>query len=89
MPIGFASVVPGEFWFIREIFVAPEYRRCGVAATMVNKIVGQARHRGVACGIKPGNTASESLFLKAGFVHAYTYAVIARTSRPRVGGCSP
>ncbi len=40
--------VPGERWFVSNLFVNPEYRRQGIATALVDEIKRQAEERGVS-----------------------------------------
>jgi GNAT superfamily N-acetyltransferase len=74
---GFLSICPlpaslrlGLAWSIRDVFVAPQHRRRGVASTLLQHAIVNARRAGaqrVSLQTEAGNAAALSLYRTAGF----------------------
>lgn len=64
------SLMLGTAWSIRDLFVAPQCRRSGIARALLQHVVGQARAGG-ACRVslqtEAGNTSALRLYTTAGF----------------------
>ena len=65
-----ASLMLGAAWSIRDLYVAPQYRRSGIARALPQHVVGQARAAGayrVSLQTEAGNTPALRLYTAAGF----------------------
>lgn len=74
--IGFAQIIPDEMyapfnsiqWWIRNIYVNPEYRRKGIGTTLVNEVINHAKQESVVQLSYIKRDESEALFWnKIGF----------------------
>jgi ribosomal protein S18 acetylase RimI-like enzyme len=65
-----ASLILGTAWSIRDLYVAPQCRRSGIARALLQHVVDHARAVG-ACRVslqtEAGNTPALSLYTAAGF----------------------
>jgi ribosomal protein S18 acetylase RimI-like enzyme len=65
-----ASLMLGTAWMIRDLYVVPQCRRAGIARTLLQRVVDDARSAG-ACRVslqtEAENTAALSLYVAAGF----------------------
>jgi len=65
-----ASLMLGTAWSIRDLYVAPQCRRSGIARTLLPHAVDHARAAGayrVSLQTEAGNTPALSLYAAAGF----------------------
>jgi ribosomal protein S18 acetylase RimI-like enzyme len=65
-----ASLMLGTAWSIRDVYVAPQHRRAGIARTLLQHVVDDARSAGayrVSLQTEAENTAALRLYLAAGF----------------------
>ena len=65
-----ASLMLGTAWVIRDLYVAPQYRRSGIARALLQHVVGHARAAGayrVSLQTEAGNTPALRLYTAAGF----------------------
>ena len=65
-----ASLRLGAAWAVRDLFVAPEHRRAGVARALLAHVVGRARAAGalrVALQTESGNGPAQALYAALGF----------------------
>jgi ribosomal protein S18 acetylase RimI-like enzyme len=65
-----ASLMLGTAWSIRDLYVAPRYRRGGIARALLQHVVDHARAAGayrVSLQTEAGNTAALRLYTAAGF----------------------
>ncbi|MCM0621934.1 GNAT family N-acetyltransferase [Nocardioides bruguierae] len=65
-----ASLVMGQFWQLRDLFVLPASRRQGTAATLVNAVRDAASAAGatrLSLVTEPDNQAALSLYRRLGF----------------------
>ncbi|MCY1139908.1 GNAT family N-acetyltransferase [Actinoplanes sp. Pm04-4] len=65
-----ASLTLGEFWFVRDLFVPPRFRRRGVARALLTHVVEAARAAGarrVSLQTETGNASALALYASAGF----------------------
>ncbi len=64
-----ASQMLGTAWLIRDLYVAPQYRRSGMARALLQHVTGQARGAGayrVSLQTEAGNTPALRLYTAAG-----------------------
>lgn len=64
-----ARVTAGEL-HINNVGVRDEYRRRGIGSTLLNRLLDEARQRGVKAAfleVRSGNTAAQGLYEKCGF----------------------
>ncbi|MEV6343518.1 GNAT family N-acetyltransferase [Actinoplanes sp. NPDC051851] len=67
-----ASLRLGTVCMIRDLFVAPEQRRGGVARLLLDHVIAEARTAGalrVSLQTEPENTAAQALYASLGFRH--------------------
>jgi ribosomal protein S18 acetylase RimI-like enzyme len=65
-----ASLMLGTAWSIRDLYVPPQHRRSGVARTLVQRVIDDARAAGasrVSLQTEAGNTPALTLYMAAGF----------------------
>jgi ribosomal protein S18 acetylase RimI-like enzyme len=65
-----ASLMLGTAWSIRDLYVAPQCRRSGIARALLQYVVDGARAVGayrVSLQTEAGNTAALGLYMAAGF----------------------
>jgi ribosomal protein S18 acetylase RimI-like enzyme len=65
-----ASLMLGTAWSVRDLYVAPRYRRGGVARALLQHVAGVARAAGaarVSLQTETGNTPALALYASAGF----------------------
>jgi N-acetylglutamate synthase-like GNAT family acetyltransferase len=65
-----ASLMLGTAWSIRDIYVVPQRRRAGIARTLIQHVINEARSAGayrVSLQTEAGNTAALMLYTAAGF----------------------
>jgi ribosomal protein S18 acetylase RimI-like enzyme len=65
-----ASLMLGTAWSIRDLYVAPQCRRSGIARALLQHVVGHARAAGayrVSLQTEAGNTPALRLYTAAGF----------------------
>ena len=65
-----ASLMLGTAWSIRDLYIAPQCRRRGIARALLQHIVGHARAAGayrVSLQTEAGNTPALRLYITAGF----------------------
>ena len=65
-----ASLKLGTAWTIRDLYVAPEHRRCGLASRLVHHAVTEARNAGalrLSLQTEPDNAPALALYAAAGF----------------------
>lgn len=65
-----ASLMLGTAWSIRDLYVAPQHRRSGIARALLQHVVGHARAEGVyrvSLQTEAGNTPALRLYAAAGF----------------------
>jgi GNAT superfamily N-acetyltransferase len=65
-----ASLILGSAWLIRDLYVVPQRRRTGIARTLLQHVVDDARSAGayrVSLQTEAENTAALSLYTAAGF----------------------
>ena len=65
-----ASLRLGTFWSVRDLFVAPEHRRGGVAHALLDHVAGRARAAGalrVSLQTETGNGPAHALYASRGF----------------------
>ncbi|HEY7431356.1 MAG TPA: GNAT family N-acetyltransferase [Streptosporangiaceae bacterium] len=65
-----ASLMLGTAWSVRDLYVAPRYRRGGVARALLQHVADAARAIGaarVSLQTEAGNTAALALYAAAGF----------------------
>jgi GNAT superfamily N-acetyltransferase len=65
-----ASLMLGTFWWIRDLYVAPPFRRRGVARALLRHVIAHARAAGalrVSLQTEAGNGPALTLYADAGF----------------------
>jgi GNAT superfamily N-acetyltransferase len=65
-----ASMALGDFWQLRDLFVAPEARRHGVGRAVVTSVAADARAAGalrLALQTESGNAPAQALYRGLGF----------------------
>jgi ribosomal protein S18 acetylase RimI-like enzyme len=65
-----ASLRLGVFWQLRDLFVAPEARRCGVGRAVVTSVASDARAAGalrLALQTESSNAPAQALYRSLGF----------------------
>ncbi|MFC7531444.1 GNAT family N-acetyltransferase [Actinoplanes sp. GCM10030250] len=65
-----ASLRLGAAWSVRDLFVAPDHRRAGIARTLLDHVVAEARAAGalrVSLVTEPENGPALGLYRAAGF----------------------
>jgi ribosomal protein S18 acetylase RimI-like enzyme len=65
-----ASLMLGTAWSIRDLYVAPQQRRCGIARALLQHVVGEASAAGasrVSVQTEADNAAALRLYTAAGF----------------------
>lgn len=65
-----ASLRLGVAWLIRDLYVAPRHRRSGVAKTLLQHVVDEARAAGalrVSLQTEVDNTSARTLYAEVGF----------------------
>ncbi|WP_187366702.1 GNAT family N-acetyltransferase [Nocardioides dongxiaopingii] len=65
-----ASLVLGQFWQLRDLYVRPDSRRCGAAAALVGAVRAAALAAGatrLSLMTEPGNHAALGLYRSLGF----------------------
>jgi ribosomal protein S18 acetylase RimI-like enzyme len=65
-----ASLRLGTAWSIRDLYVAPQHRRLGIARTLVQQVIDDARVAGahrVSLQTETDNTPALTLYAAAGF----------------------
>lgn len=65
-----ASLALSTAWSVRDLYVAPAQRRTGIARTLLQQIIDDAREAGahrVSLQTERGNTAALTLYASAGF----------------------
>jgi ribosomal protein S18 acetylase RimI-like enzyme len=65
-----ASLALGTAWSIRDLYVAPAYRRMGIAGVLLQQVIDDAREAGahrVSLQTETGNTPALTLYAAAGF----------------------
>jgi ribosomal protein S18 acetylase RimI-like enzyme len=65
-----ASLMLGTAWSVRDLYVAPQCRRSGVARTLLQYVIDHARAAGayrVSLQTEAGNTPALRLYTAAGF----------------------
>lgn len=65
-----ASLALGTAWSIRDLYVAPAYRRTGIARALLQQVIDDAREAGaqrVSLQTETGNTPALTLYTEAGF----------------------
>lgn len=68
---GFSSVVLGSIWVLNDLYVAPPFRRQGVASRLLEEIrqfALKTRARRVALNTGAGNHAAQLLYEKRGWI---------------------
>lgn len=62
------SSIKGQYWFIKSLFVNPEYRRKGIATALVNEIKLQAKASGAVylCGSANASFEASMFWLRQG-----------------------
>lgn len=70
----------GDFGWINDLYVLPDFRGQGVARKLVERVTADMQQAsftagilGLACGIHPDNTASITLAARCGFRYAWQY----------------
>lgn len=65
-----ASLALGTAWSVRDLYVAPAYRRMGIARVLLQQVIDDARQPG-ACRVslqtETGNTPALTLYAAASF----------------------
>jgi ribosomal protein S18 acetylase RimI-like enzyme len=65
-----ASLMLGTAWSVRDLYVAPQRRRSGIARALLQHVVDDARAAGayrVSLQTEAGNTSALRLYTEAGF----------------------
>ena len=60
----------GTAWLIRDLYVVPQRRRAGIAGTLIQHVIGEARSAGadrLSLQTEADNTAALGLYVAAGF----------------------
>jgi ribosomal protein S18 acetylase RimI-like enzyme len=67
-----AALRLGIFCSVRDLYVAPEARRSGIARALLDRVIAEARNAGavrVSLQTEPTNTEAQSLYASLGFRH--------------------
>jgi ribosomal protein S18 acetylase RimI-like enzyme len=80
-----ASLMLGTAWSIRDLYIAPEYRRRGIARTLLQHVISEARAAGayrVSLQSEVGNTPALALYAAVGFQPVNGLALLSLTLPP-------
>jgi ribosomal protein S18 acetylase RimI-like enzyme len=81
-----ASLMLGTAWSIRDLYTAPGYRRRGIARTLLQHVISEARAAGayrVSLQTEAGNTPALALYAAVGFQPVSGLALLSLTLPPR------
>jgi ribosomal protein S18 acetylase RimI-like enzyme len=77
-----ASLMLGTAWSIRDLYTAPQHRRRGIARTLLQHVINEARTAG-ACRVslqtEAGNTSALALYAAVGFQPVSGLALLSLT----------
>ena len=80
-----ASLMLGTAWSIRDLYLAPQHRRRGIARTLLQHVIDDARAAGayrVSLQTEAGNTPAFTLYTSAGFQPVNGLALLSLTLAP-------
>lgn len=80
-----ASLMLGTAWSIRDLYIAPQHRRRGIARTLLQHVIDAAAAAGayrVSLQTEAGNTPALTLYTAAGFEPVNGLALLSLTLLP-------